>query len=185
MAYKTVFATELFHGMTEAENSFILMVGEPNGSLSVPLMIKVHEAQALLDQQEPNAKTPPNTYRLLHDSLYQFGLAIKELHIDSLCEGMFHASVIVTDGFNEQTIACNAGDAAVLSILEGCPLLMESKVLDEAGCRNDSLINNLPQHKRSQEPTLEDLYEQLRECEENEDYEQAAIIQSMIDSKKR
>ena len=60
---------------------------------------------------------------------------------------------------------------------------MSKNVLEETSMEPGALEDNLPQNKANsngQQDTIEQLEKQLRICEENEDYEQAAKIMERI-----
>ncbi|MBR1792811.1 MAG: bifunctional nuclease family protein [Bacteroidales bacterium] len=184
MSYKNVLPLGLFHGLTETADSYILMIGEPSTGLSVPIRIQPHEACTIctiLEQDKDATKKMTDTYQLLDKIMKVFGLGVKEAHIDDLQAGIFRSSILMTDGFNAMTIECSASDAIIISIIEECPLLMNNKILDEAGCEFSALEDNLPPNKKGKRNQLDELRKELEDCEAREDYEKAAEIQSQID----
>jgi bifunctional DNase/RNase len=86
---------------------------------------------------------------------------------------------VVSDGFNDKEIDARASDAVVLALHQAVDIEMAETVLEETGFtpQNDDieLGNTL-----SAGETLEELEEELRICEENEEYERAEEIMKRI-----
>ena len=69
--------------------------------------------------------------------------------------------------------------------MQHCEILIDLNVLEETSMDPNALIDNLPaQGGALHDVTLEDLEQQLRDCEANEDYEQAAEIMKRINQMK-
>ena len=71
----------------------------------------------------------------------------------------------------------------MLALLQQCEILIAQQVLDETSMEPGALEGNLPQNAAGREANaglLEQLEEQLRDCEQREDYEQAAEIMEKI-----
>ena len=182
MDYINVIPLEIHEGMSERD-SCVLMVLEPTSQKAVPIVISYSEVQALLATLQSATAKIPGPYNLTNNIMRQFMLETKEARIDNLIDGVFKASIVVGDGFNQHTIACRVGDAVVMSAMTECPLMMNMRVLQDAGCPANSLIDNLPKRtpEAVQQQTLQQLLEEQRECEESEDYERAAELQRQIE----
>lgn len=182
MDYINVIPLEIHEGMSE-NDCCVLMVLDPDTQKVVPVVITYTEVQALIAAMKAPDGKMEGPYGLTNSILNQFMLEMKEARIDNLIDGIFKASVVVGDGFNQSNIQCRVSDAIIMSVLAGCPLMMNPQVLQDAGCPANALIDNLPQRKRlnEQEPTLEQLLEEQRQCEEREDYERAAELQQQIE----
>ena len=66
--------------------------------------------------------------------------------------------------------------------------MIERRVLDETSMEPGALEDNLPQNRNNAArtaDTIEQLEAQLRECEQREDYEQAAQIMEQINQLKK
>lgn len=183
MNYKKVYPTEVLQGFTDT-SMFVLMLYEPLGDRKVPVMIGEHEAEMIILEQEQRRAKRPMTYELIISIMEEFQLNLKLVRIDRFEEGIFYATLVVSDGFNDKEIDSRASDAIVLALHQAVDIEMACTVLEEAGFtpKNDNIEINA---SSSFSDNIEDLEEQLRQCEENEDYERAAEIQNEIEKIKK
>ena len=91
---------------------------------------------------------------------------------------------MVSDGFNDKEIDARASDAVVLALHLSVDIEMAQTVLDETGFtpqNNDIELGAT----LSQGESIEELEEELRICEEKEDYERAEEIMKKIEKLKK
>lgn len=175
---KRVFPLTIQSGMSQS-GSYILMLCEPESGVQVPIFIGAYEAQGILLAKESVKTRRPMTHELMMKVMEEYGLSLKEVSIDRVNEGIFYATLHMTDGFNTRTFDSRSSDAITLALLADCPIMMEESVIEETGVRmeGDSIMVK-------EENTLEELEAELRRCEENEEYERAAEIQQQIEKLK-
>lgn len=174
---KQVYPITIQNGAAQTGN-FILTLHEPVGGRQVPIIIGQNEAQCILIAKNPEESSRlrrPMTHQMVMNMMEQYGLTLLSVSIDRVVEGVFYAMLHVSDGFNERAIDSRTTDAITLALLAGAPIYMDEQVLAETG-----VMVGKPQ--KSEPVTLEELEEELRRCEENEDYERAAEIQKQIES---
>lgn len=164
--------------------SYILMLCEPVSSRQIPIFIGAYEAQAILLAQETVQTRRPMTHELMVHMMQDYGLSVKEVTIDRVLEGIFYATIHTTDGFNEKRFDSRTSDAITLALLSDCPIMVADEVLEETGVKMEDTTtlftdSNDPKHEIAR------LEEELRRCEEREDYEQAADIQNRIEQLKK
>ena len=178
MVYKKVYPTEILQGFTET-SMFVMMLYEPMGSRKVPVMIGPHEAEMLMIEQGNQSPKRPMTHQLIISIMESFALTLKLVRIDRFEEGIFYASLVVSDGFNTHVIDARASDAVLLAIHQSVDIEMAEDVLNDTGfeVQNDDIdiSSSLPGSE-----TIEELEDELRRCEENEEYERAAEIMEEI-----
>ena len=177
---KQVYPVTIQSGMSQS-GSYLLMLHEPIESRQIPIIIGPGEAQSILLAQNPeesNKIRRPLTHQLMVQMMSTYGLTLKKVTIDKVVEGIFYATLYVSDGFNEHRLDSRTTDAVTLALLTGTPVFADERVIEETGVRVE---NNHPTEK---EESLEELEEELRRCEENEDYERAAEIQTEIEKMK-
>jgi bifunctional DNase/RNase len=178
LTYKKVYPTEVLQGFTDT-SMFVLMLYDPIGEKKVPVTIGEHEAEMIILEQEQRQARRPMTYQLIVSMMNAFALSLKLVRIDRFEEGIFYATLVVSDGFNDKEIDARASDAVVLALHQAVDIEMAETVLEETGFtpQNDDieLGNTL-----SAGETLEELEEELRICEENEEYERAEEIMKRI-----
>ena len=172
---KRVYPMTIQSGAAQTGN-YILSLYEPEGGMQVPIIVGQSEAQSILLAKEATHIRRPLTHQLMLHIMESFGLALKEVTIDRVVEGVFYATLHLTDGFNEKLIDSRTTDAVTLALHADVPILMEEKVLEETGVKVED-----EREKAKGENTIEELEEELRRCEEAEDYERAAEIQKEIE----
>lgn len=180
--YTQVYPLQITQSMS-MNDSYIMIVDAPEMGKHVPVLIGEYEAQAIVMAIEQQTARRPLTHNLICDLMEQYMLTLKEVSIDRFDEGVFYSTLHVSDGFNEKKIDSRTTDAIVLAILQHCNIMMDTKVLEETSMEPGALVDNLPENGMGLEtyPSLAELEEKLRQCEEDEDYEQAAEIMKQIE----
>lgn len=172
---KKVLPLTIQSGLSQS-GSYILMLGEVGGTRQIPIFIGAYEAQNLMLAQQSAKTRRPMTHELMCSMMEKYGLTLQEVTIDRVEDGIFYATLHISDGFNESTIDSRPTDAITLALLTGTPILVDDKVMEETG------VDEIPAPATfSDERTIELLEEELRRCEEREDYERAAEIQKQIE----
>lgn len=159
-------------GMSQS-GSFVLMLCELDGDRQMPVVIGPAEAQAILLAKEAVETRRPLTHETMVRVMRQFGLTLKKVTVDRVVDGVFYATLHISDGFNTQQTDSRTTDAVTLALLAEAPIYVDDKVLDECSVRMPS--------SEEHEPTVEELEAALHICEETEDYERAAEIQQQIE----
>jgi hypothetical protein len=172
---KRVFPLTIQSGMSQS-GSYILMLCEPESGVQVPIFIGAHEAQGILLAKEEVKTRRPMTHELIMKVMEEYGLTLKEVSIDRVSEGIFYATLHMTDGFNSRTFDSRSSDAITLALLSDCPIMMAESVIEETGVMMEG-----ERSKVKGENSIEELEEELKRCEENEEYERAAEIQKRIE----
>ena len=181
---KQVYPITIQSGMSET-GRYLLMLHEPQGNRQIPIVIGQNEAQCILLAKNPEESRKirrPMTHQLMVQMMNIYGLTLSRVTIDRVVEGVFYATLHVTDGFNERQLDSRTTDAITLALLTGAPVYAEDKVVEECGLKAATGDNADLQPATS---TLKQLEEELRRCEESENYERAAEIQQQIDKLKK
>ena len=176
---KQVIPLTIQSGHTQS-GSCILMLGEVDGTRQIPLFIGAHEAQCILMVLQGVSLRRPLSHQLMKAMMDNYGLTLRQVTIDRFEDGIFYATLHVSDGFNVSTIDSRPSDAVTLALLCDAPILADEHVLDETGV--EAIPSPAPP---SDERILQLLEEELRHCEEREDYERAAEIQQQIETIRR
>lgn len=187
MSYTQVYPLQISQSMSMS-GAYVLVLDAPENGKQVPVIIGEAEAQAIVMAIEQKQARRPLTHNLLNNILEEYLLVLKQVTIDRFEEGIFYSTLYISDGFSEKRIDSRTSDAIVLALLQHCNIMIESRVLEETSMEPGALENNLPQNRsksQSDTLTLAQLEEMLHECEENEDYEQAAEIMEKINRMKK
>ena len=182
MNYTYVYPLQISQSMSTGD-SYILILAAPETGKQVPVIIGEPEAQAIIMAAEQRKARRPLTHTLLCNIMEEYMLSLKQVTIDRFEEGIFYSTLHISDGFTEKKIDSRTSDAIVLALMQQCDIMMSKNVLEETSMEPGALEDNLPQNKANsngQQDTIEQLEKQLRICEENEDYEQAAKIMERI-----
>lgn len=174
---KQVVPQTIQNGLSES-GSYILMLAEVDGDRSIPIFTGAHEAQCIMLAASSEPTRRPMTHKLTATMMNEYGLTLREVTIDRVEDGIFYATLHVTDGFNEKTFDCRPTDAVALALLTGCRIMVDDRVIDETGVMSVPPPASVAEGR---EKTVEELEAELRRCEETEDYERAAEIQEQLD----
>ncbi len=186
MSYTQVYPLQISQTMSMSD-AYVLVLDAPDTGKQVPIIIGEPEAQAIVMAIEQRQARRPLTHQLINNIMEQYMLILKQVTIDRFDEGIFYSTLYISDGFTEKRIDSRTSDAIVLALMQGCPIMMAQNVLDETSMEPGALEDNLPRNKAqlpNPDETLDQLETLLRQCEENEDYEQAAEIMKRINRMK-
>ncbi|MDO9138649.1 MAG: bifunctional nuclease family protein [Lutibacter sp.] len=176
--------------------AYALVLSEVDGSRTLPIVIGAFEAQSIAIALEKEIKPPrPLTHDLFKSFADRFHIAIKQVIIHKLVDGVFYSSLICERDKIEEIIDTRTSDAIALATRFNAPIYTYENILDKAGIylkAKDELSDEkgtLSIEKLIEEPekassfskdTLEELNEKLGKAVLNEDYELAAKIRDEI-----
>jgi len=166
--------------------SYILVLSEVSGQRKLPIIIKATDAQYIGLKIEGIKGQRPLTQDLIKSITESLDADISEVYIYNLVEGIFYSKFILFNGINDFEVECSVGDAVSVSLLYGCPIMVESSVMDSSSIymedsgeiTDDQLEKNKKERKDS--ITIEDLSKMLENAVENEEYEVATQIRDRI-----
>lgn len=181
----------LSHSVTQSHN-YAVVLGEENGKRRLPIVIGGFEAQAIAVALENMTPNRPLTHDLFKNSLDAYNIDLKEVVINNLLDGIFYAQLICEQGGNIQQIDARTSDALSLAVRYGCPIYTFEFIMETAGVilddPEDEQTTTTPSKKRAHSlenmsvPNLEKL---LEEALSKEEYEKAARIRDVINTKKQ
>lgn len=185
--------------------AYALILNEVDGDKKLPIVIGAFEAQSIAIALEKEIKPPrPLTHDLFKNFADRFDIAVKQVIIHKLVDGVFYSSIICERDKIEEIIDARTSDAIALALRFGAPIFTYKNILDKAGIilnSNASETNNDHQtvddflshsekfdheieSNRSGDTysklSLNDLNDLLDGAVENEDYEKAAKIRDEI-----
>ncbi len=176
--------------------AYALVLSEVEGTRTLPIVIGAFEAQSIAIALEKEIKPPrPLTHDLFKTFADRFHIAIKQVIIHKLVDGVFYSSLICERDKIEEIIDTRTSDAIALATRFNAPIFTYENILDKAGIylkAKDELTDEketLSIEKLIEEPekassyskdTLEELNEKLNKAVQNEDYELAAKIRDEI-----
>ena len=178
----------LSHSITQS-NSYAVILGEVGGARRLPIVIGGFEAQAIAVALENMHPSRPLTHDLMKNFMTSFDIALQEVYICDLQEGIFYSKLVCFTANDTIEIDSRTSDALALAVRFGCPIYVYENILDHAGVASEHVqteaptpIENTPINKGSDlsSLTLSELNELLNEVLEQEDYIKAIDIRDEI-----
>jgi bifunctional DNase/RNase len=180
----------LSHSVTQSHN-YAVVLGEENGKRRLPIVIGGFEAQAIAVAMENMTPNRPLTHDLFKNTMDAFDIQLKEVLINNLLDGIFYAQLVCEQDGNIMQVDARTSDAISMAVRFGCPIYTFEFILESAGVILDEENDQQEKHQvqKPQRVAIEDLSissleKILDEALMNEDYEKAAQIRDIINSKK-
>jgi len=175
-------------------HSYAVVLGETEGHRRLPIIIGAHEAQAIALALEKMNPPRPLTHDLTKNICDEFKIVCKEIIIDKLVEGVFHAKLICSNGTNDFEIDSRTSDAIAMAVRFRCPIYsyefilgqagiileMETKETESSGRRGSSKVVDLNNADDFTKLETKDLKEKLQSLLDNEEYEKAIPLRDEI-----
>ena len=174
--------------------AYALILSEENGNRRIPIVIGGFEAQAIAIGLERLHPPRPLTHDLFINFAKSFGIAITEVNIYHLEEGIFYSELVCMTNGSYIKIDARTSDAVALAIRCDCPIYTTEQIIDKAGIVFNASEERTEQpepDKKEPQPAGNDTnkYEKLSVKElkkllsksiSNEDYEEASHIRDEI-----
>ncbi|MGE0562631.1 MAG: bifunctional nuclease family protein [Flavobacteriales bacterium] len=187
--------------------AYALVLGETKGEKRrLPIIIGGFEAQAIAIELESMTPTRPLTHDLFKSFSEVFDIQIKEVIIYDLREGIFFAKLISEKDGKEVEIETRTSDAIAIAVRFKCPIYTYEFILSSAGIilddtasdKTDEIekqIEEIEEELDEQKPatpkkgladlSLDELNNKLQIAIDNENYEEASKIKSIIDNRNK
>lgn len=178
--------------------AYALVLTEENGERRIPIIIGPVEAQAIAIQLEGLKPPRPLTHDLIKNLAMAFDIALLEVVIYKLEEGIFYSELLCEMDGKEVKIDSRTSDAVALALRFRCPIYTTEEILHKAGIvlESDDDDEQPPQPVHEDVPfpssasayekySLSDLEEMLNKAILNEDYEKASVIRDEISRRQK
>jgi bifunctional DNase/RNase len=179
----------LSHSITQS-NSYAVILGEVGGSRRLPIVIGGFEAQAIAVALENMQPARPLTHDLMKNFMTSFDVALQEVYICDLQEGIFYAKLVCFTANDTIEIDSRTSDAIALAVRFGCPIYVNNSILEQAGIENESgekkinpvssIVSDPAGENDLATMSMEALHNLLNEVLEQEDYIRAIDIRDEI-----
>jgi len=172
--------------------SFALVLGEVGGNRRLPIIIGMFEAQAIAIEIENITPNRPMTHDLFKAFSINFDIAIEEIVISDLKEGVFFARIVCLKEGKSVEIDARPSDAIAIGLRFNVNIFTYENILTEAGIvltdENDSVVTveeaiaagDEPAQKKVEDIATDKLKEMLKEALDAEDYERAAKLRDEL-----
>lgn len=168
--------------------SYTLILEELEGERKLPVVIGSAEAQSIAVQIEGIKPIRPMTHDLMKSLLSGFNVELKEIVISKLEEGIFYADIIAFDGNKEVKIDSRTSDAIAMALRYGCPIFTFENILKEAGIllseqESEQLTSDASLDDDDEEQFEEDLEELMEGFDQDDDLEDFSLpeLENMLD----
>lgn len=175
--------------------AYALLLIEENGERRIPIIIGGFEAQAIVIKLENLEPPRPLTHDLFKKFADQFNIAVIEVMIDKLEEGVFFSKLVCNNGEKEYLIDSRTSDAVAIALRFGCPIYINEDILEKAQLTNSPSETELSTQSVIENPVKEgskyssfsdeELYKMIDEAVKTEDYERAASIRDELEKRKK
>ena len=171
--------------------AYALILAEAHGERRLPIIIGGVEAQAIAIQVENIKPARPLTHDLFKNLSDTLGVGLKEVIINDLVEGIFHAKLVLEQNGHEVEIDARSSDAIALALRFQCPIHTYEFIMGAAGLKVEE--GEEGKEEGAAEPvergkpakgikgsSIEELKELLEKALHDEDYERASKIRDEI-----
>ena len=185
-----------------SHGAYTLVLHSPSSKIQLPVLIGAFEAQSIAMEMENMKSNRPLTHDLFATTLKNFNIAVDEICIERLEEGIYYSNIYFSmDGLTMQ-IDSRTSDAIALAMKFKCPIYVTQHILDEAGFEDEEkdMASDVetpgrtgeddiqPEFKEVKNPlaefTLNELQQMLDEAIAVEDYGKAARLRDEIAKRK-
>jgi bifunctional DNase/RNase len=178
--------------------AYALVLGEVSGRRRLPIIIGSFEAQAIAIEIEKMTPSRPLTHDLFKSFGQAYHIAVQEIIIYNLVDGIFYSKLICSDGKKVVEIDARTSDAIAVAVRFDCPIYTYEFILSSAGIvieGNDFVylenINETAEEKTATSATgsftslsVDELKTKLQEALTEESYEKAAKIRDELNRRK-
>ena len=184
--------------------AYALILSEENGDQKLPIVIGAFEAQSIAIALEKEIMPPrPLTHDLFKTFAKRYGIAVKQVIIHKLLDGVFYSSIICEREGIEEIIDARTSDAIALALRFDAPIFTYKNILDKAGIKTETAPNKNDLSKKAaivieqlltsdnkesvistredfSKHSLKQLKKMLEEAVNNEEYEKAVSIRDEV-----
>lgn len=173
-----------------------LIMAQADGPIRIPIVIGNSEAQSIAIRMEGITPPRPLTHDLFVSFTHAFGVTLKEVFIYKFENGIFSSELTFSDGERQVVLDSRTSDAIAIAMRTKAPIYTTRAIMEETGFvmdlpNGDNIREESdPAEDTEPEPKLEnyaieELERTLAKLVEEEQYEQAARVQSLINFKRQ
>ncbi len=178
--------------------AYALVLAEENGERRIPIIIGPVEAQAIAIQLEGLKPPRPLTHDLIKNMAMAFDIALLEVTIYKLEEGIFYSELLCEMNGKEINIDSRTSDAVALALRFRCPIYTTEEILKKSGIildleNEDSPVRNISEKDDFTDSDVstyaqysaKELNDMINDAIQHEDYEKASIIRDELKKRKK
>jgi hypothetical protein len=176
--------------------AYALILKEKTGGRRLPIIIGGAEAQAIAIPLEKMTPSRPLTHDLFKSFLDSFNIALEEVIIYNLVEGIFFAKVVCSQNGQRLEIDARSSDAVAIALRCEKPIYTHDFILGSAGIvidddeSGDDEVGDMKQMSSSStqesgSSSIEELEKQLQTALDKEEYEKASKLRDEINRRQK
>ncbi|MBO7318261.1 MAG: bifunctional nuclease family protein [Bacteroidales bacterium] len=173
------------------QGAYVLLLAEEGGSRRVPVVVGTAEAQSIAICMENLEPPRPMTHDLIARIVECYGVVVDEVYIYRFDKGIFYSTLTLNRGGHVEIIDSRTSDAVALALRTRTPIYMAPSVLDEAGFEA-SQLERKAEDREAKAPLGNDyesmsdgeLQHRIEQAVSVEAYEEAAVIQQVLQKRK-
>jgi bifunctional DNase/RNase len=110
-----------------------------SGERSLPIYIGLWEAISIGSALRSEVPPRPFTHDLFAETLQKFDIRLLAVHIDSLENGIYYATLLLSQDGHEVRVDCRPSDGIALAIRCGTPISVDDSVIEAAAVKKSDL----------------------------------------------
>lgn len=165
--------------------AYALLLGEVGGDRRIPVVVGMAEAQSIAAALERIKPQRPMTHDLMLSILHMCGISLDQVMIYQFDDGIFKSVIYLSQDGAEFGIDARTSDAIALAVRTQAPIYTTPGILNVTGILVHTPEGAKPhvQHHSLADLSVEQLQRHLNRLVEKEEYERAAEVQKIIQSK--
>lgn len=187
--------------------AYALILAQIGGPYRIPVVIGAAEAQSIALRMESITPPRPMTHDLFVSFAHAFGIKLREVFIYRFEDGIFSSELTFSDDERTIVIDSRTSDAIAIAMRTGAPIFTTPEILEETGFlleessqededeaaaadapvfveEEDDVADGEPAPK-IENYTVEELQKLLARLIEQENYEEAALVNEIIKRKQK
>lgn len=170
------------------QGAYMLVLAQDGTTRRIPVVIGTAEAQSIAIRIENLVPPRPMTHDLFVSFAHAFGVRLVEVFIYRFSEGIFYSELLFSDGDRDVRIDSRTSDAIAIAMRTQAPIYTTAEILEQAGFNASEIeagdeAADAPA-RNLEELDTDELQERLEKAVADEAYEDAALIQKILDGRK-
>lgn len=174
--------------------AYALVLEQVDGPYRIPVVIGAAEAQSIAIILEGITPPRPMTHDLFESFTHAFGIKLIDVFIYKFEDGIFFSELTFSDGDRQIVLDSRTSDAIAIALRTKSPIYTTPEIIEETGFilespeesakrddMGDDMINMSP---KIENYAIEELERTLQKLVDNEEYEEAAKVQAILNRKK-